>query len=165
MQALFSSPLGIINIVPLVLYILMSGLAGTDRKRYRIWSKQTIKYGKNVPSQTIIVLLGTVFWYGPPPAAVCPPVCAFHAGKNSLWAGMPWNAHIHMMWAAGIVQSDGQLGHWDSRARSFCQAPTVHWKLASACVLAQQSTPGCHHTQHQAGIWKPGLGPLGRGRG
>ena len=60
-QALFSSPLGIISIVPLILYILLSGLAGTDRKRYRIWSRQTAKYGKDVPAQTITILLGTVF--------------------------------------------------------------------------------------------------------
>lgn len=50
--------------MPLILYILLSGLAGTDRKRYRIWSKQTSKYGKDVPAQTITILLGTVFWYG-----------------------------------------------------------------------------------------------------
>ena len=60
-QALFSGPLGFLQPVPLIKYALMSGLAGTERKRYRVWANQTSTYGSNIPSQTITILLGTVF--------------------------------------------------------------------------------------------------------
>ena len=45
---------------------------------------------------------------------------------------------LRMMWAAGIVQSGGQLGHWDSRARCplrrFCQLESAreHSTLSGA---------------------------------
>lgn len=53
--------MGLLRLVPLILFFVFYKLAGTDRARYRLWAKQPFMFGTNVANHTIIMLLGLAF--------------------------------------------------------------------------------------------------------
>ncbi|KAK9864573.1 hypothetical protein WJX84_004373 [Apatococcus fuscideae] len=61
LQGLNAAPLGFLRLVGVVLFWLLSILAGTERAKARRWSQQSLTYGGQIPNDTIIILLGLVF--------------------------------------------------------------------------------------------------------
>jgi formate hydrogenlyase subunit 3/multisubunit Na+/H+ antiporter MnhD subunit len=53
--------MGLLRLVPLILFFVFYKLAGTERARYRLWAKQPFIFGTNVANHTIIMLLGLAF--------------------------------------------------------------------------------------------------------
>lgn len=53
--------MGLLRVVPLVIYFIKDKLAGTERAKYRNWAKQPFSFGANVANHTIILLLGLAF--------------------------------------------------------------------------------------------------------
>lgn len=53
--------LGLLRIIPLVIFIIRSKLAGTERAKYRVWAKQTLTFGTYVATHTMTILLGLCF--------------------------------------------------------------------------------------------------------
>jgi len=53
--------MGLLRLVPLILFFVFYKLAGTERARYRLWAKQPFMMGPNVANHTIIMLLGLAF--------------------------------------------------------------------------------------------------------
>jgi hypothetical protein len=47
--------------VGLVVFWILSALAGTPRAKLRVWSKQYIKFGDQVADHTMAIMLGLVF--------------------------------------------------------------------------------------------------------
>lgn len=60
MQAL-AVGIGLLRVVPLVLFFVFSKLAGTERAKYRLWAKQPYEFGANVANHSIVILLGLAF--------------------------------------------------------------------------------------------------------
>jgi hypothetical protein len=53
--------MGLLRLVPLILFFIFYKLAGTERAKYRLWAKQPFVFGANVANHTIIMLLGLAF--------------------------------------------------------------------------------------------------------
>jgi formate hydrogenlyase subunit 3/multisubunit Na+/H+ antiporter MnhD subunit len=53
--------MGLLRLVPLILFFIFYKLAGTERAKYRLWAKQPFTFGTNVANHTIIMLLGLAF--------------------------------------------------------------------------------------------------------
>lgn len=53
--------MGLLRLIPLIIYFIKDKLAGTERAKYRLWAKQTFSFGSNVANHTIILLLGLAF--------------------------------------------------------------------------------------------------------
>jgi hypothetical protein len=53
--------MGLLRLVPLILFAIFYRLAGTERAQYRLWAKQPYAFGTNVANHTIIMLLGLAF--------------------------------------------------------------------------------------------------------
>lgn len=53
--------MGLLRLVPLILFFVFYKLAGTERARYRLWAKQPFMFGTQVANHTIILLLGLAF--------------------------------------------------------------------------------------------------------
>eukprot|EP00878_Enallax_costatus_P008398 GHUV01008778.1.p1 GENE.GHUV01008778.1~~GHUV01008778.1.p1 ORF type:complete len:750 (+),score=167.74 GHUV01008778.1:924-3173(+) len=53
--------MGLLRVVPLIIYFIKDKLAGTERAKYRNWAKQPFSFGTNVANHTIILLLGLAF--------------------------------------------------------------------------------------------------------
>lgn len=66
MQALFVVPFSILRIVPLVIFFIKSKLASTERAKARIWQNQMFSYGTEVPTETMVFLMGLTF------CVICP---------------------------------------------------------------------------------------------
>jgi uncharacterized membrane protein YgcG len=50
--------LNLLNIVGFIIYNILNKIAGTERAKYRLWSKQMFSFGTNTANHTIILLLG-----------------------------------------------------------------------------------------------------------
>ncbi|KAK9845039.1 hypothetical protein WJX74_009951 [Apatococcus lobatus] len=61
LQALLASPIQFLRLFALLIYWLLTVMAGTERAKRRVWSQQSLLYGPYVPDHTIIILLGIVF--------------------------------------------------------------------------------------------------------
>lgn len=61
MIAAAGNGMGLLRVVPLVLFFIFSKLAGTERAKYRLWAKQPFKFGTAVANHTMILLLGLAF--------------------------------------------------------------------------------------------------------
>jgi hypothetical protein len=53
--------MGLLRIVPLIIYLLKAKLAGTEKAKYRLWAKQYFTFGSQVANHTIISLLGLAY--------------------------------------------------------------------------------------------------------
>ena len=53
--------LQLLRVVPLVLFLIKSRFAGTERAKYRLWSQQEFTFGDEVANHTIILLLGLAY--------------------------------------------------------------------------------------------------------
>jgi hypothetical protein len=60
-QSLGLGMVSLLRLVPLVIFIVMSKLAGTERAKYRLWAKQPFWFGPYVANHTITILLGLAF--------------------------------------------------------------------------------------------------------
>lgn len=66
LQALVVQPIGLLRIVPLLLFLVLTRLSGTERAKQRLWRDQQMTYGTLIPGDSIAMLLGLVF------CVVCP---------------------------------------------------------------------------------------------
>ena len=53
--------MGLLRVVPLIIYLIKNKLAGTERAKYRLWAKQTNMFGTSLANHTITILLGLCF--------------------------------------------------------------------------------------------------------
>lgn len=60
-SGLFESGFAFLNIPNLAKLWVLTKFAGTERAASRVWENQTIEYGTEVPSHTLVILLGLVF--------------------------------------------------------------------------------------------------------
>ena len=71
-QALFAQAFKCLRIIPFAIYGVRTKLAATERSKARVWSEQYMIYGVEIPSLTIVLLLGIVFCaINPMVPAVC----------------------------------------------------------------------------------------------
>jgi formate hydrogenlyase subunit 3/multisubunit Na+/H+ antiporter MnhD subunit len=71
MIAALAVGMGLLRLVPLILFFVFYKLAGTERAQYRLWAKQKYEFGTNVANHTIIMLLGLAF------CCIAPLIAAF----------------------------------------------------------------------------------------
>lgn len=69
--ALLQQPLGLVRLVPLVVFWVKSKLSATERAKARVWQNQENNYGTLIPNDTINMLLGVVF------CTICPLIAPF----------------------------------------------------------------------------------------
>lgn len=60
-NALISKPVGLLRVVPLIIYALRYRFAATDRARRKLWQDQQALFGAGLTDHTIILLLGLAF--------------------------------------------------------------------------------------------------------
>ncbi|GMH37685.1 hypothetical protein BSKO_05558 [Bryopsis sp. KO-2023] len=60
-EALLTTPMGLLRLPGLAIFYLLSKLAATERSKNRLWQEQEMKYGDVVPDHTMVILLGLTF--------------------------------------------------------------------------------------------------------
>eukprot|EP00887_Chlorella_sp_A99_P007014 scaffold2.g7014.t1 len=70
--ALLQQPLGLVRLVPLVVFWVKSKLSATERAKARVWQNQENNYGTLIPNDTINMLLARVGAAGCPPRRPTP---------------------------------------------------------------------------------------------
>eukprot|EP00884_Botryococcus_braunii_P018963 jgi/Botrbrau1/5750/Bobra.0134s0023.2 len=87
-QAFWATPYGNLRLVPFIIFWLKSRfLASTERSKRRLWSESFMMYGTEVPTTTMVVLLGLAFACIMPiiaPISVCYFILAGMTAKYNL---------------------------------------------------------------------------------
>ncbi|KAI8468680.1 MAG: hypothetical protein J3K34DRAFT_426590 [Monoraphidium minutum] len=61
MISALATGLGVLRLVPLIIYFIKDKLAGTEKAKYRLWAKQTHVFGTFVANHSMVILLGLAF--------------------------------------------------------------------------------------------------------
>lgn len=72
-----------LRIVELVMFILLSRLATSERRKARLWKDQTTKYGSEIVPHSIAILLGLVFAVVQP--VIAPVALIYFLVNTVLW--------------------------------------------------------------------------------
>lgn len=83
MQGLFTIPLSIMRVVPLIIFFIKSKLAGTERAKARCWNNQLITYGVLTTNDMMAMLFGFSFCVISP--IIAPVVVVYFAMRYLIW--------------------------------------------------------------------------------
>lgn len=126
LQALLVVPIQILRIGPFVVFWLKSKfLASTERAKNRLWQNQNFTYGKELPDDTIVMLLGVTF------SCMCPII----APITFIYFSITYVVRKHDLVYAYIPAYQAGGMAWP-RIFSQCSTGLVIFQLVMICILA-----------------------------